>query len=124
MNQQEWQDFLDDAFPDGAIVTQIVDVPEGGDNYKLLVPRLRVLDVEDDEPTIKVFPVGMLTKDVWFRVRKLEPYASGYLIYTPEDKDPNFIVTKNFDEYTAKVLRRERDRLTKVEAQYEQENAG
>lgn len=119
MDLQEWQRFFDDEFPDGAILTHIVDVPEGPDNYKFFIHRVKVEDVQDDEPLIKVYPLGLQTKDVRFRVRKLEPFGNGYLVHTPEDDDPDFLITKNFGDQTRKELREVRDILDKIEADEE-----
>ncbi len=121
MNTAEWQDFFDEQFPDGVTVTQIVDVEGGSDNYTFLSPRVKVLGVEDgDEPVIVLYPLNM-QKDVRFRVSKLQSRPNGYRVENAEHTAPDFMLTKDFSENTAKELRKQRDQMIKQEKKYSDE---
>lgn len=107
MTVQDWQDRLDKEFPDGANVTQVVDVPEDTrDSYTFLTPLLKVLSVDsDDVPTVQVYP-ATFAKEVLFTIKVMDPYGNdGWLVTQADSDDPQFLLTRNFDAGIAKTLK-------------------
>jgi hypothetical protein len=114
MSAQQWQVTLDQSFPDGANVTLVADVPQGGDeNPTYLVPRLIVTGVSDDDmPRLWSLYLG-LDKDLVIVVEEILNESQG--LFDVEDEiGQRWLITDNL-EPGSKIL---------LEAMYEDHHFG
>lgn len=81
MNQQEWQSKLDEMFPIGVQVTVLL--PD--DPTRFLAKNLDVLDVEDEIPTVCVYPLNV-DKDFLFTIAELLELDEDLWVVTQKDE--------------------------------------
>lgn len=105
--REEWDEFFDTEFPDGALVTFVLTSEEAvpyDQSPQDLVAKFSIFDMENGTPTVSFFS---LYTDRHFLVPMLglheRPY--GFLMETVEDEAPSLMLSKQLSEEQQQVIK-------------------
>lgn len=102
-----WQERLDIAFPYGASVTIVDDVPEGvgfDDSPQFLTPRFLVLSETDGNPLVSAQVYG-IEKEIEFTILSQETLSPGVLLFHTPAGEQDVLASSNLDPAVANELR-------------------
>jgi hypothetical protein len=99
VTRQEWQQKLNDLFPQGVQVTVLGDNP-----IRFLAVKLTVVAVDNEVPVVCVYPVNV-DKEVMFRIAELlEIDQDVYIVKQPGDL-PRIQMDTRFNPQAAQELK-------------------
>lgn len=103
-----WQEKLDEMFPDGVMVTAVMDVPEHTqDSPTFLTPKLNVIEEDLEHPTIHL-NILEFEKDVTFIIEKLEEFSPGVWLVHSRKPQHDFLLSNNFGPSVRDALKKAR----------------
>lgn len=107
----EWQNLLDEAFPEGCLVTKVLYSEASAytdESPQVLISTFRVLEVTNEVPTVSMKFAGM-QRDQIIEVEKMEERDFGFYVITSETKSPNYLFSKNISDTQRQIIKSERE---------------
>lgn len=112
MNADEYQQMLDENFPDGAVVT----IDQHGDEdlaRRDTVPQevidfFRVVEVDEDEMVTISMKVSGAYRDIVATIEDFRPREYGFWAITDSEDAPNFLISRNLSDEQRQAIQSER----------------
>lgn len=109
---EQWQRFLDRAFPEGIVATQILYSEESAlsdESPQVIMSGVRVLELEEDGSAVLSLKWQGIERDSVVTVERLEPRDFGYLAVTSETDAPDYLLSRNLSDTQREAVKRERE---------------
>jgi hypothetical protein len=105
-----WQEKLDGLFPSGVKIVQIDDVPEGVDqdgdeSVSFHVPKLTVLEENEDGSAVVRGFIYEFPKDVTFTIKSLNEVSPGTYLAETTSKQKDYLLSSNLPKGLEKALK-------------------
>ena len=108
-SQAEWQEFFDENFPEGALVTPVKtgELAAGyDDSPQWITGKFVVFDVEDDNPQVSFFLVGT-TRELRISFDSFEEREYGFYAKTTEEEAPSFILSRRLADWQRQAIQQD-----------------